>query len=135
MEITRSILVCNENSDERKKIIEALIRNDYRHVDEATNGDAAIERLGKSKYDIAIIDLWVSGIDGIGIIRSARKICSGQLPALILTSPINKQTILMEATEAGADVIVAGSAIFNAKKPRAVVAEIRRMVEEHPYRR
>lgn len=104
MEITRSILVCNENSDERKKIIEALIRNGYRHIDEATNGDAAIERLGKSKYDIAIIDLWVSGIDGIGIIRSARKICSGQFPALILTSPINKQTILMEATEAGADL-------------------------------
>lgn len=104
MEITRNILICNENSEERKKIIEALIRSGYRHIDEATSGDAAIDRLSKSKYDIAIIDLWVSGIDGIGIIRSVKKICGSELPALILTSPINKHTILMEATEAGADL-------------------------------
>ena len=42
MEITRNILICNENSEERKKIIEALIRSGYRHIDEATSGDAAI---------------------------------------------------------------------------------------------
>ena len=104
MENSRSILVCNENLDERKKIIEGLIKNGYRRIDEVTSGDAAIERLAKSTYDIAIVDLWVSGIDGIGIIRGAKKICTSKLPAFILTSPINKQNVLIEASDAGADV-------------------------------
>lgn len=39
------------------------------------------------------------------------------------------------ATEAGANVIVAGSAVFNAKKPRAVIEEIRKIANEHPYQK
>lgn len=36
-------------------------------------------------------------------------------------------------TEAGANVIVAGSAIFNAKKPSEVIKEMRKQADEHPY--
>lgn len=39
------------------------------------------------------------------------------------------------ATEAGANVIVAGSAVFNAKKPRAVIEQICKIAEEHPFKR
>ncbi len=38
------------------------------------------------------------------------------------------------ATEAGANVIVAGSAIFGSKKPRAVIEQMRESAAEHPYR-
>ena len=38
-----------------------------------------------------------------------------------------------QVTEAGANVIVAGSAIFNAKKPSEVIKEMRRQADEHPY--
>lgn len=37
-------------------------------------------------------------------------------------------------TEAGANVIVAGSAIFHAKKPSAVISAMRKSADEHPYR-
>ena len=36
-------------------------------------------------------------------------------------------------TEAGANIIVAGSAIFNAKKPSEVIKEMRKQADEHPY--
>ncbi len=39
------------------------------------------------------------------------------------------------ATEAGANVIVAGSAIFKAKKPRGVITAMRRSAAEHPYKK
>ncbi len=39
------------------------------------------------------------------------------------------------ATEAGANVIVAGSAIFKAKKPRSVINAMRRSAAEHPYKK
>jgi len=67
-------------------------------------GQSAIEKLMSGSYDIAMLDLWVSGVDGIGIIRA---ISSSQLknkPSFILMSPINKQNILVEASEAGADI-------------------------------
>ena len=35
-------------------------------------------------------------------------------------------------TEAGANVIVAGSSIFGAKKPRATIEQMRELAEEHP---
>ena len=38
------------------------------------------------------------------------------------------------ATEAGANVIVAGSAIFLAKDPAAVIDSMRAIADEHPYR-
>lgn len=37
------------------------------------------------------------------------------------------------ATAAGANVIVAGSAIFQAKRPRAVIAQMRNQADEHPF--
>lgn len=37
------------------------------------------------------------------------------------------------ATAAGANVIVAGSAIFQAKRPRAAIAQMRNQADEHPF--
>lgn len=104
MDSSRCILVCNENQDERRIICNALIKAGYRKIDESATSDNAIDKLAKKKYDIAIIDLWLSGIDGISLVRGARKICTGSLPAFIITSPVKKQSVLMEASEAGADV-------------------------------
>ncbi len=104
METNAKILICNESAEERKKLTDALNKHGYRSIDEATNGDIALERLSSTVYDVAILDLWVSGIDGIGIIRAARKIAHATLPAFIITSPVNKQSVLMDASDAGADV-------------------------------
>jgi ribulose-phosphate 3-epimerase len=37
-------------------------------------------------------------------------------------------------TAAGANIIVAGSAIFKAKKPRAVIEAMRKAADENPYK-
>ena len=104
MDSSKQILLCNENQEERKKMAEALIKSGYRKIDEVQDGESAIDKLAKKSYDIAIIDLWMSGTDGITVIRSARKLCAQKMPALILTSPVNKQSVLLEASEAGADI-------------------------------
>ena len=73
MENTSKILICDENADERKKLREGLVSAGYRFIDEVSAGDDALEKLKINEYDMAIIDLWVSGLDGIGIIRMAEK--------------------------------------------------------------
>ena len=100
MENSKKILICNENAEERRKITETLIRNNYRKIDECSSGDIALEKIAKSSYDVVIVDLWISGVDGIGVIRSSSKICPSKLPAFILTSPVNKQSLLQSTQNA-----------------------------------
>lgn len=104
MENNAKILLCDENSEERKRICDFLTKSGFHHIDEASNGDAAINKLMNGSYDIAIVDLWLSVIDGIGIIRAIRNSQIKKKPSFILMSPINKQNILVEASEAGADI-------------------------------
>ena len=104
MENNTKILLCDENSEERKRLVDFLTKSGFHHIDEATNGENAVDKLNKGVYDIAILDLWLSGIDGIGIIRSIRSSNIKHKPSFIIMSPINKQNILVEASEAGADI-------------------------------
>ena len=104
MENNAKILLCDENSEERRKIVDFLSKSGFHHIDEASNGDSAIEKLMNGSYNIAIVDLWLSGVDGIGIIRNILSGNGKSKPSFILMSPINKQSILVEASEAGADI-------------------------------
>lgn len=104
MENNAKILLCDESIDERKKICDFLTKSGFHHIDEAISGDSAISKIMNGNYDIVIVDLWVSVIDGIGIIRTIQGSQIKSKPSFILMSPINKQNVLIEASEAGADI-------------------------------
>lgn len=106
MENNAKILVCDESIEERKSIIDFLLKSGFHNVDEASNGEVALDRIRNSSYDIVIVDLWLSILDGIGLIRSVNKSNLKSLPSFILTSPTNKQSVLLEASEAGADICI-----------------------------
>ena len=104
MEKPVKILICDENQDERKKIADFIAKSGKRRPDEADNGEVAVKMARGEKYDLVITDLWVSGIDGIGVIKTIKSF-SPEV-SFILLSPINKHHILMEATDAGADTCI-----------------------------
>ena len=106
METQAKILICDENNEEREAIVKALSASGAFTCDEANDGKKSIELIRARHYDAVVIDLWISGIDGIGIIREATKMSTQNKPFLILMSPINKQAILIEATESGADLCI-----------------------------
>ena len=104
MESQAKILICDENTEERGRLASGLIKAGFRYVDEACDGESALHRIEDGRYDVVIVDLWISGVDGIGILRASEQLCGKKLPSFILMSPINKQSILIEASDAGADV-------------------------------
>ena len=106
MENNAKILLCDENGEERKKVVDFLAKSGFHYVDESSNGENALDKLMSGSYDIAIVDLWISAIDGIGIIRNIQKSNLKNKPSFILLSPINKQNVLVEASEAGADICI-----------------------------
>ena len=104
MEQHLKILLCVENNEERARLHEALSKNGYPYIDEASDGECAVSMMMKSAYDIALVDLWISKLDGINIIRRGARLHEKMKPSFILMSAINNQNLLMEATEAGADI-------------------------------
>ena len=106
MENTVKILICDESGDDRRALARKLRELEHFETDEAENGEIALLKLQSAYYDVAIVDLWLSKIDGIGLIRNAIKSAYNKSAAYILTSPINKSGILMEATDAGADICI-----------------------------
>ena len=98
------ILIADETPNSRAQLREALLRAGYRHIEEATGGDDALSKIDRSHPDIAIIDIWLSQLDGIGVIRACRSLDfrSDRPPIFIITSPVANQNMFIQASGAGA---------------------------------
>ena len=103
MENTVKILLADENSEERMRIAKALEKSGCGTVDSARDGATAIDKIADGEYDVVITDLWMSGLDGIGIIKNTSAMNLKKKPSFILMSPVNKQSLLLEASDAGAE--------------------------------
>ena len=106
METKAKILLSMENAEERRRISEFMTKSGCHYITEADNGECAVGLIASGGFDIVITDLWLSGVDGIGIIREAASLGLNKRPAFILMSPISKQSVLVEASEAGADICI-----------------------------
>ena len=104
MENKAKILICDENNEERTAITRALTASGFFICEEAQDGTRALDMIKSRDYAVIVTDLWLSGIDGVGIIREASSLNSSSKPFLILLSPVNNQAILLEASESGADL-------------------------------
>jgi two-component system response regulator (stage 0 sporulation protein A) len=100
------ILIADENSEQRQILKENLMRAGYRFIEEAVNGEEALLKINRFHPDIALIDIWLSKFDGIGVIRNCKSInfAPDNQPAFIIVSMVSNQNIFVEATNAGADL-------------------------------
>jgi two-component system response regulator (stage 0 sporulation protein A) len=98
------ILIADENPHQRSLLREALNRAGYRCVEEASGGDEALSKIERNHPDVAIIDIWLSQLDGIGVIRACRNLDfrSDPPPIFIMTSPVANQNMFIQASGAGA---------------------------------
>lgn len=100
------ILIADENTTQRGQLRENLVRAGYRSVEEAVNGDDALHKIDRLHPDIAIIDIWLSKLDGIGVIRQSHSLDlrGDREPAFIVTSPVANQSMFIQASGAGAQL-------------------------------
>ncbi len=100
------ILIADENSSDRQALCNELRRAGFTNLLEAGNGEEALIQIGKNHPDIAIIDVWLSKLDGIGVLANCKslKFAPDKPPAFIVVSMVSKQSIFIEAANAGADL-------------------------------
>ena len=98
------ILIADESITGRSQLKESLLRAGYRHIEEAAGGDDALSKIDRSHPDIAIIDIWLPQLDGIGVLRACRNIDfrTDKPPVFIITSPVANQNMFIQASGAGA---------------------------------
>lgn len=77
------ILVVDDEESIRDLLSKTLALADY-EVDLAPDGRTALDRLRLIQYDLLITDLRMPGVDGLTVIREARRLKS-ELPVIIIT--------------------------------------------------
>ncbi len=104
MEIAAKILIADENAETRRSCRDALKSAGYVKVEEASNGEEALNLIERSHPDVVIADVWLSKLDGIGLIRkaSALRYEPESAPIFIIASMVSNQNIFVEASRSGA---------------------------------
>ena len=78
------VLVADDEAGIRDLLTKTLALAEY-DVDSAPDGRAALARLQSAAYDLLITDLKMPGMDGLALIRDARRL-SPSLPIIIITA-------------------------------------------------
>lgn len=105
MQKKTKVLIADESSEQRRILREALQKDDFCTADEAANGEMALQSILTNNYDVIIIDVWMSMIDGISVIRRAKeRLAPDHCPIFILVTASSNPKLLMEANRAGADM-------------------------------
>ena len=93
------ILVVDDHSDIRTEVSRNLNSAGFQ-VETVSSGSEAFERFSTTKYSLVIADEQISGIDGMDLLNSVKKI-SPQLPVIIMTANGSVHNAV-EAMQAGA---------------------------------
>jgi DNA-binding response OmpR family regulator len=115
------ILVVDDEPGIRKVLCGTLESAGYQ-VDSAESGEAALERLAQSDYDLILVDIQMSGLDGLGLIERARA-DHPDLAAVILTGFATVDSAVWALHENVDDYLVKPA------RPDAIRAAVRRALE------
>jgi excisionase family DNA binding protein len=92
------ILVVDDEASIRDLLVKTLSLSDY-DVDTASDGRAALERLRLYVYDLLIVDLKMPGIDGLTVIREAKRL-KADIPVIVITG-FSTESAAIEALNLG----------------------------------
>ncbi len=94
----KRVLVVDDEASIRDLLSKTLALAEY-EVDTAGDGNAALERMRTAGYDLLIADLKMPGMDGLTLIRQAKKI-KADLPIIIITG-FSTESSAIEAVNLG----------------------------------
>src|SRR5437868_5834649 len=92
------VLVVDDEASIRDLLAKTLTMSDY-DVDTAPDGRSALERMRMYPYDLLIADLKMPGMDGLTVIREAKRY-KGDLPVIIITG-FSTESSAIEAVNLG----------------------------------
>jgi DNA-binding response OmpR family regulator len=89
-----------EDDERIRSAVKLALEDEGWTVDEAESGEEAIEKFGRSKPDVVLIDIMLPGIDGFELCRTLRR--TSMVPIVMVTAR-NDTHDIVAGLEAGAD--------------------------------
>jgi DNA-binding NtrC family response regulator len=127
------ILIADDHETLRRTLAQSLAENGH-EVDEAPNGNAAIEKLHEGAYDVVVSDLRMGGSTGIEVLKTAKALHPSC--AVVLMTAFGSVTTAVEAMKAGAfDYVQKPFEIEEMEVKVQKALELRRMQHEIDYLR
>lgn len=96
-----TVLVVEDEIDVKELILLHLQRDGYL-TDSAADGEEALQKIQKGKYDLFVMDWMLPKMNGLELTRTLRKNLSSNAPVLIVTARVETTDIVV-GLEAGAD--------------------------------
>jgi len=93
------ILIADDNDSLRRALVQAYAEAGH-EVEEASNGNAAIEKLHEGFFDVVVSDLKMGGSTGIDVLKTAKSLHPAS--AIILMTAFGTVQTAVEAMKAGA---------------------------------
>jgi two-component system, NtrC family, response regulator AtoC len=127
------ILVADDHDALRRGLVRGLTEAGH-EVEEASNGNAAIERLHDSYFDVVLSDLKMGGSDGMDVLRTTRAM--HPTTAVILMTAFGSVNTAVEAMKIGAfDYVQKPFEIEEMEVKIEKALEVRRLKHEIDYLR
>lgn len=106
MDYNVKILICDENVMHRHSTCDKLRSAGFVNITQASNGEEALDKIDGGHPDIVICDLWLTKLDGMGLLRASKKLnyIPDRAPSFIILSMVSNPGMFVEASNAGAEV-------------------------------
>ena len=111
-----TVLVVDDHDMVREVVIRYLEREGF-EVEQATDGESALEMLDARPPDLVVLDIMLPGVDGFTVLTELRK--TSQIPVILLTAR-SEETDRIVGLELGADDYV-----VKPFSPRELAARVR----------
>ncbi len=101
------ILIVDDFSTMRRIVRNLLKQLSFNNVDEAEDGDVALEKLKKGSYDFVITDWNMPNMTGLELLKAIRSDDNLKaLPVLLITAEAEKENVVLAAEAGVNDYIV-----------------------------
>jgi CheY-like chemotaxis protein len=109
-EMKKKVLIV-EDEERIRKVISIIIRNDELEIEEATDGQEALNKLeqnrtAEKKFDLIILDLMLPEVDGIKVLEKIRTDpVTEELPVIIVSAK-SKDGDILDGLKKGANYYI-----------------------------
>jgi two-component system nitrogen regulation response regulator NtrX len=131
------ILIVDDEAGIRSSLTGVLEDEGY-EVHSVEDGESGLEEIARVNYDVVLLDVWLTGMDGMETLARIQEIPSPERPAVVMISGHGRIETAVKATKIGAFDFIEKPLtiekvtvlIKNAIKQRRVEAELARLKED-----
>jgi two-component system chemotaxis response regulator CheY len=106
-DLNMKILIVDDFSTMRRIVRNLLKQLSFNNVDEAEDGDVALEKLKNGSYDFVITDWNMPNMTGLELLKAIRSDDAlKDLPVLLITAEAEKENVVLAAQAGVNDYIV-----------------------------